>query len=64
MSSVRWDGLRLDDQVNQATSAISGAATAPAAAAQAAQAALFGRDAVARTFDTPGFRGMTFYEVR
>ncbi|HET9895758.1 MAG TPA: Rv2578c family radical SAM protein [Streptosporangiaceae bacterium] len=27
------------------------------------QAALFGRDAVARTFDTPGFRGMTFYEV-
>src|SRR6266446_3927289 len=27
------------------------------------QPALFGRDAVARTFDTPGFRGMTFYEV-
>ncbi|HEX9066218.1 MAG TPA: Rv2578c family radical SAM protein [Streptosporangiaceae bacterium] len=26
-------------------------------------AALFGRDAVARTFDTPGFRGMTFFEV-
>jgi DNA repair photolyase len=25
---------------------------------------LFERDAVARTFDTPGFRGMTFYEVR
>src|SRR5215467_2626679 len=25
--------------------------------------ALFERDAVARTFDTPGFRGMTFYEV-
>jgi DNA repair photolyase len=25
--------------------------------------ALFGRDAVARTFDTPGFRGLTFYEV-
>jgi DNA repair photolyase len=28
-----------------------------------AQPALFGRDAVARTFDTPAFRGMTFYEV-
>ena len=28
-----------------------------------AQETLFGRDAVARTFDTPGFRGMTFYEV-
>src|ERR1700678_1913096 len=25
--------------------------------------ALFERGAVARTFDTPGFRGMTFYEV-
>jgi DNA repair photolyase len=25
--------------------------------------ALFGRQAVARTFDTPAFRGMTFYEV-
>ncbi|GGL01785.1 radical SAM protein [Sphaerisporangium melleum] len=25
---------------------------------------LFARDAVARTFDTPEFRGMTFYEVR
>jgi DNA repair photolyase len=31
--------------------------------APAAAPALFGRDAVARTFDTPGFRGMTFYEV-
>ncbi len=27
------------------------------------QAALFERGAVARTFDTPGFRGMTFFEV-
>jgi DNA repair photolyase len=26
--------------------------------------ALFGRESVARTFDTPGFRGMTFYEIR
>lgn len=25
---------------------------------------LFGRDTVVRTFDTPGFRGATFYEVR
>jgi DNA repair photolyase len=50
----------LDDQAGQAAPATSAAATAPAAAGQAA---LFGRDAVARTFDTPGFRGMTFYEV-
>jgi DNA repair photolyase len=34
-----------------------------ARAAEPAQATLFGRDAVARTFDTPAFRGMTFYEV-
>ena len=26
--------------------------------------ALFERGAVARSFDTPGFRGMTFFEVR
>jgi len=32
-------------------------------AAQDASPSLFDRDAVARTFSTPGFRGMTFYEV-
>jgi DNA repair photolyase len=32
-------------------------------ASQEAGPALFERDAVARTFSTPGFRGMTFYEV-
>jgi DNA repair photolyase len=42
---MRWDNLRLDDDVLDSTP-------------------LFARDAVARTFDTPGFRGMTFYEVR
>ena len=26
--------------------------------------ALFGRGAITRTFDTPGFRGMTFYEIQ
>ncbi len=55
---MRWDGLRLHDQ--DGTAAQAAQAAQPAAAAQAA---LFGRDAVARTFDTPGFRGMTFYEV-
>jgi DNA repair photolyase len=45
---VRWDGQRLDDQ---------------GCGAPGVQAALFGRDGVARTFDTPGFHGMTFYEV-
>jgi DNA repair photolyase len=49
---MRWDSLRLD-----AASADLPSGTAPAAPA------LFERDAIARTFDTPGFRGMTFYEV-
>jgi DNA repair photolyase len=54
---MRWDGQLIDE-------------TAPPGLAGPAreggcdpQAALFGKDIVARTFDTPGFRGMTFYEV-
>src|SRR5580700_5689914 len=48
---MRWDSLRL---TNDQESGPPGSASAPA---------LFERDAVARTFDTPGFRGMTFFEV-
>jgi DNA repair photolyase len=50
--AMRWDDLRLHE-----------APESSPAPAVPAQAAMFGRDAVARTFDTPGFRGMTFYEV-
>ena len=57
---MRWDGLRLDDQADPGAAATS--ATPPAPRPEV-QAALFGRDVIARTFDTPGFRGMTFYEV-
>src|SRR6516165_2818146 len=49
---MRWDSLRLDE----------GQPGGPAGSGPAAPA-LFERDAVARTFDTPGFRGMTFFEV-
>src|SRR6516225_8147914 len=49
---MRWDSLRLDQ----------GQPGGPAGSGPAAPA-LFERDAVARTFDTPGFRGMTFFEV-
>jgi DNA repair photolyase len=49
---MRWDSLRLD--ATQADGSPGSGAGAPA---------LFEREAVARTFDTPGFRGMTFYEV-
>ena len=73
---MRWDGLRLDEDAGPpASQAGSGAghgdsgtpgAEAPepgGGAGRGSQPALFGRDAVARTFDTPGFRGMTFFEV-
>lgn len=45
---MRWDKLRLDEQPG----------------GEAAQLPLFARGAVTRAFDTPGFRGMTFYEVQ
>ncbi|MQA96487.1 MAG: radical SAM protein, partial [Streptosporangiales bacterium] len=44
---MRWDNLRLDESAEEA----------------AGPRGLFERSAVTRTFDTPGFRGMTFYEV-
>jgi DNA repair photolyase len=49
---MRWDSLRLDGSPADRPSGTGSAAPA-----------LFERDAIARTFDTPGFRGMTFYEV-
>ena len=51
---MRWDNLRLDDQL------AGDAARGPEPAALP----LIERGAVARTFDTPGFRGMTFFEVQ
>jgi DNA repair photolyase len=49
---MRWDNLRLDWTGPDSTG--DGAGSAPP---------LIERSAVARTFDTPEFRGMTFYEV-
>ena len=48
---MRWDNLRLDSADSASGDGGQG------------QLPLFARDAVVRTFDTPGFRGMTFYEV-
>jgi DNA repair photolyase len=45
---MRWDNLRLDSADDGGDG----------------QLPMFARDAVVRTFDTPGFRGMTFYEVQ
>ena len=49
---MRWDNLRLDDGADSASG--TGGSQVP----------MFERGAVVRTFDTPGFRGMTFYEVQ
>jgi DNA repair photolyase len=47
---MRWDALRSNQP-------------GPEGPGQPAVPALFERGAVTRTFDTPGFRGMTFFEV-
>ena len=52
---MRWDSLRLD-------SIETGSGAAEASPGWSAPP-LIERNAVARTFDTPEFRGMTFYEV-
>ncbi len=51
MALMRWDNLRLDEP------------TTVDGSVPDASVPLFARNAVTRTFDTPGFRGMTFYEV-
>jgi len=51
---MRWDNLRLDSTgPDDGTGPYGGTAAPP----------LIERNAVMRTFDTPGFRGMTFYEI-
>jgi DNA repair photolyase len=52
---MRWDHMRLDEPGGRDGEAGGGCGTGGDA--------LFQRGAVARTFDTPGFRGMTFYEI-
>jgi DNA repair photolyase len=60
---MRWDNLRLDDALPDGQEASGGDLPAPAGRRGAA-IPLIERGAVARTFDTPGFRGMTFFEVQ
>jgi DNA repair photolyase len=55
---MRWDNLRDDEGRGDGYPPGDGAV-----ARREARPALFERGAVARTFDTPGFRGMTFFEV-
>jgi DNA repair photolyase len=58
---MRWDHLRLDEA--PPPDAAGGEPLSPATGRDRA-IPLIERGAVARTFDTPGFRGMTFYEVQ
>jgi DNA repair photolyase len=55
---MRWDNLRLTPEA-----ADDGMASNGVANSRASNPALFELAAVTRTFDTPGFRGMTFHEV-
>src|ERR1035438_1819566 len=59
---MRWDNLRLDDSSSAARETIGDAP--PPAGRRDTVLPLIERGAVARTFDTPGFRGMTFFEVQ
>jgi DNA repair photolyase len=55
---MRWDHLRLDDAGPAEREADVPAGRRPVVLP------LIERGAVARTFDTPGFRGMTFFEIQ
>jgi DNA repair photolyase len=64
---MRWDNLRLDDlPLDDPRPAGPDAEHDPLSPVGRRDTALplIERGAVARTFDTPGFRGMTFYEVQ
>ncbi len=73
---MRWDHLRLDGSPEDSPGDVFGAgqdqgegAGQPGGDQPGAQpgdqpGALFSRGAVTRTFDTPGFRDMTFYEIQ
>jgi len=72
LTNMRWDHLRLDGSPEDRPGDVFGAGQdlgpgggQPGGDQPGAQAGtLFGRGAVTRTFDTPGFRGMTFYEIQ
>ncbi|RJK96295.1 Rv2578c family radical SAM protein [Vallicoccus soli] len=60
---MRWDALQLHDPA-EAGAADGGAGSGAPGPAAPEPLPLLPRGAVARTFDTPQFRGMTFYEVQ
>ena len=65
---MRWDHLRLDGSPEDSPGDVFGAGQDQGQGGGQPggdqPGALFSRGAVTRTFDTPGFRGMTFYEIQ
>src|SRR6202167_6351164 len=59
LAFMRWDNLRIDSTSGNDADPASAGGTPVGGTLP-----LIERDAVVRTFDTPGFRGMTFYEVQ
>ena len=55
---MRWDHMRLDEPDTESGDSAAGGGCGTG------DQPLFARGAVTRTFDTPGFRGMTFYEIQ
>ena len=55
---MRWDHMRLDEPGTESGDGAAGGGCGTG------DQPLFARGAVTRTFDTPGFRGMTFYEIQ
>jgi DNA repair photolyase len=63
VEGMRWDSLRLDEP-SEAEAGDLFTAAGQGTVRREGTLPLIERGAVARTFDTPGFRGMTFYEVQ
>ena len=59
LALMRWDNLRIDSTSGNDADPASAGGTPVGGTLP-----LIERNAIVRTFDTPGFRGMTFYEVQ
>ena len=72
MTGMRWDNLRLDEPTvidhscddHSCDGTASDSTASDSTRPGAGPVPLFARNAITRTFDTPGFRGMTFYEIQ
>ena len=61
---MRWNTLQLNTGEPETEPGLFDRSPGPVAAPPLAAPALFERGAISRTFDTPGFRGITFFEIQ